>query len=244
MGTSARKVASYCASVPIVGSLLSRFRKRKPTAIAYVDGFNLYRRCLKEHPEAKWLNLPSLMDYLLPDHDVHHVHYFTALIRVGEGDDPGAPIRQQTYIRALESTGRITVHYGNFRVDRRMMPKHPIEIMEGEKVRVAVRKSEEKGSDVNLAIRVLVDAHKGSADLYCILTNDSDQVTTIRTLQDEIGADVCWISPVPTIRHNKELRKTNPTRIEVVTPEALMENQFPEQVETPSQVLNRPAQWH
>ncbi|MGN7189051.1 NYN domain-containing protein [Microbacterium enclense] len=216
----------------------------RPTAIVYVDGFNLYRRCLERYPEARWLDLPALMDELLPQHTVRHVHYFTALIRAGAGDDPKGPIRQQTYIRALESTGRVTTHYGAYRIDRRLMPKHPAEVgADGALVRVAVRKTEEKGSDVNLAVRMLVDAHRRQADLYCMLTNDSDQVTTVRTLQEEVGVDVGWISPMPTLRQSKALQRTEPFFVACVTPEALLSNQLPDTVAHGRQTLRRPATW-
>lgn len=217
---------------------------QRPTAIVYVDGFNLYRRCLEHYPEAKWLDLPVLMDHLLPDHRVLHVHYFTALIRAGVGDDPQGPIRQQTYIRALETTGRVTPHYGTYRMDKRLMPKHPAEMGEdGALVRVAVRKTEEKGSDVNLAVRMLLDAHRNEANLYCMLTNDSDQVTTVRTLQEEVGVAVGWISPLTTLRQSKDLKKTAPAFIACVTAEALMASQFPDEVRHGRQILRRPAQW-
>lgn len=216
----------------------------RPTAIVYVDGFNLYRRCLEQHPGAKWLDLPALMDRLLPHHDVRHVHYFTALIRAGAGDDAQGPIRQQTYIRALQATGRVTPHYGTYRIDRRLMPKHPAELDDdGSLARVSVRKIEEKGSDVNLAVRMLLDAHRGEADLYCLLTNDSDQVTTIRTLQEEVGVSVGWISPMPTLRQSKALKQTGPALIACVTLDAVMASQLPEEVRSGRQTLRRPERW-
>lgn len=184
------------------------------------------------------------MDRLLPDHDVLHVHYFTALIRAGAGDDPQGPVRQQTYIRALDSTGRVTPHYGTYRMDKRPMPKHPAEIGDdGKLVRVMVRKTEEKGSDVNLAVRMLLDAHRNQASLYCMLTNDSDQVTTIKTLQEDVKVDVGWISPLPTLRQSKELKKTNPAVVACVTAADLMASQFPDQVPYGRQTLHRPASW-
>lgn len=214
-----------------------------PTAIVYVDGFNLYRRSLERYPEARWLDLPALFDAMLPDYDVSHVHYFTAMIRAGVGDDPSSPIRQQSYIRALETTGRVTTHLGTYRMDVRLMPKHPAELVDGELSRIAVRKTEEKGSDVNLAVRALLDAHRTAADLYCIVTNDSDQVTTIRALQEEVGVDVCWISPMSSTRQSKALKKTNPSRIECITGEALMASQFPDRVQAGKQTLHRPESW-
>ncbi len=216
----------------------------RPSAIVYVDGFNLYRQCLERYPEAKWLDIPALIDRLLPGHRVLHVHYFTALVRTGAGDDPQGPIRQQTYIRALEATGRVTSHYGTYRVDQRLMPKHPAELgPDGSLVRVSVRKTEEKGSDVNLAVRMLLDAHRGAADLYCLLTNDSDQVTTIRTLQEELGVSVGWISPLPTVRQSKALQKTRPAIVTCVTRDDLLSSQLADVITCGRQTLHRPERW-
>ena len=92
----------------------------KPSARVYVDGFNLYRRCLEGHPTVKWLDLFGLATTLLPEHDVQHVHYFTANLRFGLFADPLTPVRQQAYLRALRMMPeRVTVHLGRFRNDVR-----------------------------------------------------------------------------------------------------------------------------
>lgn len=49
----------------------------KPSAIVYVDGFNLYKGQLESRPAKKWLNLVALFDDVLDAYDAHHVHYFT-----------------------------------------------------------------------------------------------------------------------------------------------------------------------
>lgn len=126
--------------------------EEKPTASVYVDGFNLYRRLLAGHPEAKWLDLERLMDHLLPEYDVVAVNYFTAVIKALPGKDPSSPQRQQAYLRALATLDRTSVFLGKFRIDKRIMPIHPTTLHEdGSPVQVTVKKTEEKGSDVALA---------------------------------------------------------------------------------------------
>ncbi|MBI3429136.1 MAG: hypothetical protein HY050_03575 [Actinobacteria bacterium] len=51
----------------------------KPTAIVYVDGFNLYRRALENTPY-KWLDIEVLSEIVLSQYDVIQVRYYTANI--------------------------------------------------------------------------------------------------------------------------------------------------------------------
>ena len=55
------------------------------------------------------------------------------------------------------------------------MPSHPqtIDPDTGDFTRVRVRKVEEKGTDVNLAIRMVADAAARRANLFVLLSNDS-----------------------------------------------------------------------
>lgn len=83
----------------------------KPTAIVYVDGFNLYKGQLEKRPANKWLDLVALFDDVLGHFDVLHVHYFTARIKGRMNpEDPQAPNRQAAYLRALRTLDRLTVH--------------------------------------------------------------------------------------------------------------------------------------
>ena len=143
----------------------------RPTARVYVDGFNLYRRCLSSRPEFKWLDVWSLATQLMPDHRVTHVDYFTARLRPGIQFDPQTPVRQQIYLRALRTRpDRVSIHYGRFRNDKRDMPIHPVELdpATGKWRTTPVKKLEEKGSDVNLASRMVADAFSRKADVFVL----------------------------------------------------------------------------
>ena len=117
----------------------------------YVDGFNLYYGALRGQPY-RWLNLRRFAERLVrPGDEVHRIRYFSAPVRPLPRD-PGAPERQAAYLRALGSLPRIELHYGQFLVSERMMPR-----ADGAGA-VRVIRSEEKGSDVNLATYLLLDA--------------------------------------------------------------------------------------
>lgn len=218
----------------------------RPSALVYVDGFNLYRRCLEHHPDSKWLDVHALASRLLPGHEVQHVHYFTANLRTGLLADPSTPVRQQAYLRALRTMPeRVTVHLGNFRNDVRWMPLQPqrLDPETGDFVRVKVRKLEEKQTDVNLAIRMVADAAAGRADLFVLLSNDSDQVGTLRLLKSELGVQTGIIFPMTSAKSAKELVTTAPDVKAHVSAETLVASKLPDELDDANGTVRRPATW-
>jgi hypothetical protein len=142
----------------------------------YIDGFNLYYGLLKPNPAVKWLDLKALGSALRPDCDVR-VRYFTA--RVRPVPDPESQSRQRLYLRAVETLlPDVTIHYGRFTAHEvRMAYVAPIIPM----VKTAlVWKTEEKGSDVNLATYLLLDGHDELYDEAIVVSGDSDLVEPIR----------------------------------------------------------------
>jgi len=78
----------------------------------YVDGFNLYYGAPKG-TRFKWLDPVRLATLLLPrGYGVDRLRYFTA--RVSGKLDPGAPARQQIYLKALATLPEVEIHYGRF----------------------------------------------------------------------------------------------------------------------------------
>jgi len=214
-----------------------------PTVNIYVDGFNLYRQKLQYHPDTKWLDLPALAQLLIPTHTVNRVRYFTAMVRPALGTDPRAPIRQQTYVRALQTDPKVTVHEGQFRNDTRMMPAIPISFdAEGRINRVKVRKTEEKGSDVNLASYMIFDACRDDADLFVLVSNDSDFAAMLTLLSEELGKRWALLSPVE--RPNQRLRDLNPLFIKTIRRGALLACPLPDVILSAQHGrLARPDAW-
>ena len=138
--------------------------------VVYIDGFNFYYGALKNTPH-KWLDYEALSQRLLPRDQIVKIRYFTA--RVSERpDDPQQAVRQETYLRALATLALLEIHYGHFvtRPTRMPLANPPAS---GART-VEVTKTEEKGSDVNLASHLLRDVFKGACTKALVVSNDSD----------------------------------------------------------------------
>lgn len=79
----------------------------------YIDGLNLYHRAVKNTPH-KRLDLRRLA--LFPRDAIQSIHYFTSrlITRPGKSRDreEQRQLRQNAYLRALEATPGLFVHYG------------------------------------------------------------------------------------------------------------------------------------
>lgn len=148
----------------------------------YVDGFNLYYGLLKGHPAVKWLDLSALAAALRPD-AVTSVRYFTAKVR--PIPDPGSRLRQRLYLKALTTLPNVSLHYGHFTThDVSMALVHPVT---GSPTTARVWKTEEKGSDVNLATFLLLDGQDGRYDEAVVISGDSDLVEPVKEANRRFG---------------------------------------------------------
>jgi hypothetical protein len=144
----------------------------------YIDGFNLFHGCLKDGP-CRWLDLAAFCRSVLPGDAIECIRYFTAVITARPGH-PNATQHQLTYLRALATIPNLSIDYGHFLTSKtRMKPVQPV----GGHHTVEVWKTEEKGSDVNIATRILCDAFDGAFDVAVIVSNDSDLVPPIREIR-------------------------------------------------------------
>lgn len=81
--------------------------------IVYVDGFNLYYRCLKGTGH-RWLDLVALCRRVLnPVNDVVALKYYTAMVDA-RPSDLDQPVRQSTYLRALRTRPEVSIHLGHY----------------------------------------------------------------------------------------------------------------------------------
>lgn len=158
----------------------------------YVDGFNLFYGALKK-TSYKWLNLKALFNSLLkPNHEIQAIKYYTAT--VSGKIDPDQPTRQKTYIRAIKKyIPELSIYYGHFRSH---IVSAPLAKPTGKKRFIDVIKTEEKGSDVNLAVHLLNDAWLDKYDCAVIVSNDSDLAESIQMVKEQhhkiIGLMIPW----------------------------------------------------
>lgn len=105
---------------------------------------------------------------------MERIHYFTARVK-GSPANPDSPVRQQLYLRALETLPQVQIHYGHFTRWRKTMPLvETIVHLKPEPDRASVWKVEEKGSDVALGARLVADAYESNFDIALVVSNDTD----------------------------------------------------------------------
>ncbi|KAA6458741.1 NYN domain-containing protein [Acidobacteria bacterium AB60] len=157
----------------------------------YVDGFNLYYGAAKNTP-FKWVNLAALCTNIIPGLNIHRLRYFTAFVKPLPSD-PRKRVRQEIYIRALKTLPNVTVHLGHFLQSTVSMPlASPLST--GPRFADVV-KMEEKGSDVNIATYMLVDAFRNDCEQLVVITNDSDLAEPVRIINKELKIPVGIFNP-------------------------------------------------
>jgi uncharacterized LabA/DUF88 family protein len=148
--------------------------------IIFIDGFNFYHRAVKRTPY-KWLDFNSLFEKLLSKkNQITRIKYFTAL--VSGKTNPQKPIKQKTYLRALRSfIPVLEIHYGHFLTHEVITPlAKPV----NNQTTAKIIKTEEKGSDVNLAVHLLNDAWLNNYDCAIIVSNDSDLAESMKLVKE------------------------------------------------------------
>ena len=161
---------------------------------AYVDGFNFYYGCIKGTPY-RWLNILKLCQIEFPNNSIHRIRYFTAPVKA-RPNDLHQPVRQQTYLRALRTLPNITIHEGEFLSSpvRMMLVQPPA----SGPFTVEVWKTEEKGSDVNLATWLLLDAFDKDCEAAIVISNDSDLAEPIYQTRRRLAVKVVVLHPLRT----------------------------------------------
>jgi len=201
----------------------------------YVDGFNLYYRVLKKRPELKWLDLGALFSKLTKSSDkIFGIKYFTARVSSRPGD-PGQPMRQDVYLKALKaSIPDLEIIYGQFR-SRPAMAKKACS-----SGYVRILKTEEKGSDVNLATHMLQDAWLDKYDTALLVSNDSDMASALDFITSPpLDKTVGLLTPDEK-RISKELTKYA-LFVKAIRPTLLSKCQLPDII--PGTGIHRPDAW-
>ncbi len=199
----------------------------------YIDGFNLYYGCIKGTPY-KWLDVSKMCRLLLPKDDIQCIKYFTVRVKP-RPNNPDQPLRQRIFLRALQTIPGLEIIFGRFLSHEVMMPRVP----EGSGY-VNVIKTEEKGSDVNLATHLLLDAFRDEYELAVVISNDSDLLLPIQMVSAEFGKSVGLLNPQknpsvtlqPHVMFVKNIRKN-----------ILKNSQFPPVLKDRNGRFSKPSVW-
>jgi len=203
----------------------------------YVDGFNLYYGAVKGTP-FRWLDIRKLCQLLLPRHQIARIKYFTARVSARPGD-PDTPTRQQTLLRALGTLSNFEIIYGHFLTNEVSMLQAGLPAGAPPKY-VKVIKTEEKGSDVNLATHLLSDGFRKEYEAAVLITNDSDLLEPVRIVRNELGLVVGILNP-----HKRASRvlAREASFVKQIRSAALRASQFPARLKDAHGVITKPATW-
>lgn len=200
----------------------------------YIDGFNLYYGSLK-HSANKWLDVLKLSTLLFPKDEIVKIKYFTAPIKVRVNDaDIDKPNRQQIYLRALRTIPQIEIIKGSFLTHAVMMKNADSQGF------TKVVKTEEKGTDVNIAAHLVHDGHNATYDMAVVVSNDSDLVEPIRLVTDELHIPVIVLSPFE--KNSVALKKTA-SGVRHLRQGVLRASQFPDNLSDRIGHFRKPLSW-
>jgi uncharacterized LabA/DUF88 family protein len=209
----------------------------------YIDGFNLYYGAVKSTP-LRWLNPVALVNRIFPKNTIEGVKYFSARVEPRNGN-LSQPLRQQFYWRALRTLPNLEIIEGDFRtrvVDAAVAtPPPPF---------IKVYKTEEKGSDVNLAAHLLFDGFEKRYDCAIVITGDSDLITPIRMVKEKLKLPVGVLNPQrlsgPDTRPERKsggLQRAATFFRNGITWAQLENSQFPDTLQDAQGTFNKPVTW-
>lgn len=239
-------------------------KQKKIRTSVYIDGFNLYYGSLKNTPY-KWVDLAALCQNALPPkYEITSIRCFTARVS-STPDDPGKATRQDVHLQALRKySPNITFHFGKFQRTVKRMPLVPpdrilrkVQVnkfrtiadtnqqlfdgddnwIDGPGPSVDVITTEEKGSDVNLAVHLVNDAWNDAFDCGVVLSNDSDLAEAMLIVKN-MGKELGLITS--TDRPTKKLGKLAKFHRRI-TKTILKNSQLPDQI--PHSTLHKPKEW-
>jgi hypothetical protein len=200
----------------------------------YIDGFNFYYGAVKGTPY-KWLDFAALCRLLLPTHHIKRLYYFTALVNP-RPHDPDQSVRQHTYFRALKTLPNLSITLGSFLSHAVKMP-----LADGSGYAEVIR-TQEKGSDVNLAAQMLLDGFKGDFECAVIISNDSDLLRPIQIVIRDLGKKAGVLAPTPN-KHPSRSLAANATFIKHIRTHALAQSQFPPTLTDRKGTFSKPSTW-
>ena len=202
----------------------------------YVDGFNLYYGALRDSPW-RWLDPVALFGKVLqPRHDIVAVKYFTARVS-GTPGDPSKPQRQDAWLRAVQHfRPEVEVYFGHFLSHTVRMP---LARPAGTRRTVEVIRTEEKGSDVNLAVHLLNDGWLDRYDCAVVVSNDSDIAEAMRLVSQHRAKRIGLVTPGTRAPSRQLLAHADFARR--IRTGALRRSQLPDPI--PGTNIRKPANW-
>jgi uncharacterized LabA/DUF88 family protein len=198
--------------------------------IFYVDGFNLYFGIKTSGwNNLKWLDINLLAKNLIkPDQEIVEVNYFTSRVR----NAPDKEKRQITYLEALLQFSGVKIHYGKYQPN----------IITCYCCGHSYSSPNEKMTDVNIAVKMLIDAFQNKFDTAILISGDSDLVPPVREIK-KYFKDKKVIVAFPPKRHNISLSNLADGSF-IIGRKKIKDSQLPDEIIKPDgHILIRPTEW-
>ncbi len=204
--------------------------------IVYIDGFNFYYGAVKGTP-FKWVDFKKLFQKLLnKSNEITEIKYFTAI--VSGKYDPTKPSRQKIYLKALQQfIPEIKIFYGHFLSHE---VKAPLANSSKKQKYAYIIKTEEKGSDVNIAVHLLNDAWLNKYECAVIVSNDSDLAEAIKLVKKYHPKKIIGLIHPGRSHPSNELMK-NADFFKRIRTGLLKNSQLPEII--PGTQIRKPQNW-
>ena len=183
----------------------------------FIDGFNVYHNLKDDSRYHKflWLDYRKLSEYYIKsDEIIADIFYFTALAK-----QRGEKVvkRHRDYIAALKFMGVETV-LGRFKKKERKCKL----------CKSWYTGNEEKKTDVNLSLRLFVEAYKNTYDKAFIVTNDTDMVPAVEAVKNEFSdKEIGVLVPFGCKEPTKELKTVCDLQVKIFK-KAVRESQLPD----------------
>lgn len=222
--------------------------------IAYIDGYNLYYGCLHGSPY-KWLDVVTLCRNLVhaqnPASELVQVKFFTADVksRLSRHGLQGQ-ISQQSYHRALSGrypSETLEVIKGYHITHRAKLPLYDKDKPVSIENKVAVWHTEEKQTDINIALHMVEDTIDRRCDQVMLFTSDSDLAPALAMVKRR--APTMHIGLVLP-RREEEIRAPNRTLSAIaswtrdaIRNDELESAQLPNMVSTHKKPAIKPEYW-
>ncbi len=104
-----------------------------------------------------------------------------------------------------------------------------------------VWKTEEKGSDVNLALQVLNDAWLDAYDCAVVVSNDSDLAESLRLVKAQHGKVIGIVTPGAPVRKTSRQLSQHADFIKPIRSWMLTSSQLPDPI--PGTTIHKPPRW-
>lgn len=201
--------------------------------IVYIDGFNLYFGMReKGWRRYYWLDVRKLAEDLLrPGQQLVAVRYFTSRVNSTPGN-PHQNRRQNTYLEALGTLPDTTIQFGHY------LSK----TAQCRQCGATWVSSEEKMTDVNIAIALTADAFQNRFDTALLISGDSDLTGPVVQVKQFFPAKRVVVA-FPPARSSARLVQEAHAAF-TISRKTLHDSQLPEQVtKADGFVLHRPTEW-